>query len=232
MQSYEHKLSIKSWAEEDRPREKLLLKGRHALSDAELLAILIGSGSREETAVALSQRLLADFGNDLNRLGRLSIQELMHYKGIGEAKAISIVAALELGRRRKDKEPEKRPKISSSKDVFELMNGTLADLPHEEFHALYLNRANRVMSSERISTGGVTGTVADSRLILKSAINLLASGLVVCHNHPSGNLQPSAADKKLTKKLQEACRLLDIQLLDHLIITDTAYFSFADEGML
>lgn len=232
MQSYDRKLNIKSWAEEDRPREKLVLKGRHALSDSELLAILIGSGTAEKTAVDLCKEILADQGNDLGQLGRMGVQDLVKYKGIGEAKAISIVAALELGRRRRKAEPRSRPKIDTSQDVFDLLNPTLADLPHEEFHAVYLNRSNKVLATERISTGGVTGTIADTRIILKSAINLLACGLIVSHNHPSGNLQPSASDRKLTKKLQEACKHLDMQLLDHVILSDNGYFSFADEGLL
>lgn len=225
-------MNIKSWAEEDRPREKLLLKGRHALSDAELLAILIGSGSTEKTAVDLCKEILAQQDNDLGHLGRMSVGDLMRHKGIGEAKAVTIVAALELGRRRRKADPRSKPKIGSSQDIFELLHPMMADLPHEEFHAVYLSRSNKVLATERISAGGVTGTVADARIILKSAINLLACGLIVSHNHPSGSLQPSAADQKLTKKLQEACKHLDIQLLDHLIISDAGYFSFADEGML
>lgn len=233
MNPYEQKLSIKSWKEEDRPREKLLNRGKAALTDAELLAILIGSGNKEETAVALCQRILGNHYHDLAEVSRLSVHELMHYKGIGEAKAISIVAALELGRRKLlAANSRQRAQIKSSRDAYELMQPVIGDLPHEEFHALYLTRSNKVMHRERISVGGVAGTVADIKIILKKAVNLLASGCIVCHNHPSGSLRPSVADQKLTKKLKEAGALLDVQLLDHLIITDAGYYSFADEGQL
>lgn len=225
-------LTIKNWAEEDRPREKLLLKGRHVLTDAELIAILIGSGTKKESAVELSKRILAQYGNNLNEVAKLSVQDLMKFKGIGEAKAISIVSALELGRRRKPDETSKRDKIISSKDIFDLMRADFQDLPHEEFHILLLNRTNIVIRKEKISTGGISATVVDPKLIFKSALEHRASSLVLSHNHPSGNLKPSNEDISLTKNIKEAGMLLQIPVLDHLIISDTTYFSFADEGMM
>lgn len=228
----EKTLTIKSWAEEDRPREKLLSKGRHVLTDAELIAILIGSGTRKETAVELSKRILAQFENNLNVIAKLSVQDLMKFNGIGEAKAISIVAALELGRRRKDAELVKREKITSSKDIFDIFRPQFLDLPHEEFHVLLLNRSNSLIRKEFVSRGGVSGTVVDSKIIFKIAVEHLASSIILCHNHPSGNLKPSNEDISLTKKIKEAGALLEIPILDHLIITDTGYFSFADEGMM
>lgn len=223
-------LGIKSWAEEDRPREKLLGKGRHILSEAELIAILIGSGSRNETAVELSKRILASTENNLNELGKLSVTELTKFKGIGEAKAISIVAALELGRRRRETEIIKRDKISSSKDVFEIMKSVMLDLPHEEFWMLILNRANAVIKKEMISRGGVSGTVVDTKIIFKTAIQYYASSIIICHNHPSGNLKPSEADIRITKSIKEAGKIMEVPLFDHVIITDNGYYSFADEG--
>lgn len=228
----ENKLSIKAWAEDDRPREKLIQKGRSALSDAELIAILIGSGNREQSAVELSKNILATVNFDLNGLGKQGINELMRFKGIGEAKAISIAAALELGRRRKEATREKKKKITSSHDVFEVFFPKLADLPHEEFWVMLLNRANKVVRLENISRGGVSGTVADAKLIFKAALDHLASSIILCHNHPSGNLKASQADINLTKKLLEAGKTLDIAVLDHLIIGDDSYLSFADEGMI
>lgn len=228
-----NKLSIKAWAEEDRPREKLLLKGKMALSDAELLAILIGSGSRQETAVELCKRILSTAANnDLNILGKLTVADFMVYKGIGEAKAISIVAALELGRRRRAAEVKKRQQITGSSDAAEIFWPILSDLPHEEFWVIYLNRSNKIMLKERISIGGVAGTVADVKIIFKKALQQLACSIIVAHNHPSGNLRPSKADIQLTKKMVEAGKFLDINVLDHLIITDGGYYSFADEGMI
>lgn len=224
--------TIKNWAEEDRPREKLILKGRHTLSDAELIAILIGSGSKNETAVELSKKILAAYGNNLNELAKLTVPELMKFKGIGEAKAISIVAALELGRRRKESCTEKKQKVMSSKDIFELMLPSFQDLLYEEFHIILLNRMNHVIRSEKISSGGVAGTIADPKLIFKKALEYLASSIILCHNHPSGNLKPSDEDIKLTRKIKEAGMNLDISVLDHLIICNNGYFSFADEGMM
>ncbi|MBW2938757.1 DNA repair protein RadC [Aureisphaera sp. CAU 1614] len=224
--------SIKSWNEDDRPREKLLLKGRAALSDAELVAILIGSGSRDESAVSLSQRILASADNNLSELGKLSIQDLMQFKGIGEAKAITIAAALELGRRRRGEEALQKKKITSSLSVFELMQPIIGDLAHEEFWIVYLNNSNKVLQTTQLSKGGMTGTVVDVRLVFKNAIQLGAVAVILAHNHPSGTLKPSQADIQLTKKLKTAGESLDIKVLDHLIVTEKAYFSFADEQML
>ncbi|AYA37318.1 JAB domain-containing protein [Hymenobacter oligotrophus] len=224
--------SIKSWAEEDRPREKLLLKGRAALSDAELMAILLGSGTAKLSAVDVAKLVLAATGNDLNQLARLSVKELMRHKGIGEAKAITIVAALELGRRRKETAAAERTTITCSTDIYNLVRPALQDLPHEEFWVILLNRANVVMRQEKISSGGVAGTVADPKMIFKHALEQLASSIILVHNHPSGNRQPSAADIALTKKLKEAGKFLDLPVLDHLIYTDRGYYSFADEGIL
>ncbi|HSH67457.1 MAG TPA: DNA repair protein RadC [Bacteroidia bacterium] len=232
MKSNKEAVSIKSWASADRPREKLLDKGRHVLSEAELIAILIGSGSRNETAVDLSKRILGNVNNNLNALGKLSVQELMKFKGIGEAKAICIVAALELGRRRKETEVIHRDKITGSKDVYETMRPHLIDLPHEEFWVLMLNRANLITKKELMSKGGTAGTVVDTKLIFKAAVDNYANSIIVCHNHPSGNLKPSEADIKLTKAIKEAGKIMEIPLLDHLIITENNYYSFGDEGLI
>lgn len=229
---YQYNLSIKAWAEEDRPREKLRSKGKQSLSDAELLAILLGSGSRSESAVGLAKRILSGVDNSLNDLGKCSLAELMKYKGIGEAKAITIAAALELGRRRQLSQVRDRPQIRSSRDAFRAIAPLLVDLPHEEFWILLLNRANRVIGRDQISLGGVTGTVVDAKVLFRKAIDGLACSIILCHNHPSGNLQPSQADIDLTKKLTQAGATLDILVLDHLIITEKGYYSFADEGHL
>lgn len=223
---------INQWAEDDRPREKFLLKGKSALSDSELLAILIGSGSRNESAVQLCQRILASTNNNLNLLGKVSIQQLIQFKGIGEAKAISIVAALELGRRRRDEETVELVKITSSKAVFQLMQPIIGELPHEEFWVLYLNNANKIIYKSQISKGGLTGTVVDSRVVFKLALEHNATAVILSHNHPSGKLQASQPDIQLTKALQQAGKSLEIQVLDHIIVTEKDYFSFADEGML
>ncbi len=228
----ENKLPITNWAIEDRPREKLLAKGIQSLSDAELIAILIGSGSRNESAVELSKRILASVKNNLNQLGKLSISDLQNFKGIGEAKAISIVAAMELGKRRKVSDVLEREKIGSSKDAFELFTPILGDLPHEEFWVLFLDRANKIIDKQRTSQGGVSGTVIDIRMILKQAIEKLASGIILCHNHPSGNPQPSKSDIDITRKLKEAAGFMDINVLDHIIVTDGEYFSFVDESLM
>lgn len=225
-------LTIKAWAEEDRPREKLLTKGKQSLSDAELLAILLGSGSRDETAVGLAQRILKSVENDLNELGKRSIAELMKFKGMGEAKSITIVAAMELGRRRQLTDVKERPQIRSSKDGYLVIAPILMDLPHEEFWILILNRANKVMAREQISLGGVAGTVVDAKVVFRKAIEGMASSIILVHNHPSGNLQPSQQDIDLTKKLKKAGETLDIAVLDHLIVTESGYFSFADESLL
>jgi DNA repair protein RadC len=225
-------IPIKFLAEDDRPREKLVTIGRQNLSDAELLAIILGSGSRTETAVQLAQRILSDHGNDLNQIAKANINELKKFKGVGEAKAINIAATFELGRRRKEADAREKPKIATSYDAFRLLNTKLSDLPHEEFWILLLNRANSVVRMDCISKGGVSGTVVDARLILKPAIETLASGIILCHNHPSGQLKPSEQDLSLTKKLKESARLMDINLLDHIIVGDQKYYSFADEGIL
>lgn len=224
--------SIKNWSEDDRPREKLLNKGKATLSDAELVAILIGSGSRSESAVDLGKRILASAHNNLNALGKLSIKQLMEFKGIGEAKAITIVAALELGRRRRGEEALPQNKIESSHSVFELMQPIIGELPHEEFWIVYLNNSNKVLHKNQLSKGGITGTLVDVRLVMKTAIEVGATGLILSHNHPSGTLKPSEADKQITQKLKVASESMDIKVLDHLIITEKAYFSFADEGLL
>ena len=225
-------LSIKEWAEDDRPREKLLEKGRQALSDAELLAILLGSGTVSISAVELAKQILQGSDNNLNELAKLSVKDLQKFKGIGEAKAITIVSALELGRRRKEAEPVERAKITSSQDAYELMKPYLLDLHYEEFWVLLLNRSNSVIKKEKISAGGVSGTVADPKIIFKLALQETTSHLILVHNHPSGNLSPSKADIDLTKKIKEGAKLLDMQVLDHLIFTDAGYYSFADEGIL
>lgn len=224
--------SIKNWSQDDQPREKLRDKGRAALSDAELIAILIGSGNREESAVALCKRIYASVDHNLNALGKLSISQLMEFKGIGEAKAITIAAALELGRRRRIEDALQLDKISSSRSVFDLMQPILGDLPHEEFWILYLNNSNKVMHKNQLSKGGITGTLVDVRLVLKTALEVGAVALILCHNHPSGTLKPSQADKDITQKLKRAAQSLDISVLDHLIITENAYFSFADENIM
>lgn len=224
--------SIKNWSQDDQPREKLRDKGRTALSDAELIAILIGSGNKEESAVALCKRIFASVDNNLNALGKLSIQQLMSFKGIGEAKAITIAAALELGRRRRIEDARQLDKITSSASVFDVMQPVLGDLPHEEFWILYLNNSNKIIHKSQLSKGGITGTLVDVRLVLKTALEAGATALILCHNHPSGTLTPSKADKDITQKLKIAAESLDIKVLDHLIITEKAYFSFADEDIL
>lgn len=224
--------SIKHWSQDDQPREKLRDKGKAALSDAELVAILIGSGNRDESAVALCKRILASVDNNLSELGKLSVKQLMAFKGIGEAKAISIVAAMELGRRRRGEEALEKKKISSSKSVFELMQPVIGELSHEEFWIVYLNNSNKIILENQLSKGGITGTLVDVRLVLKQALEVGATGLILAHNHPSGTLKPSQADKQLTQKLKNAAESLDIKVLDHLIITEKAYFSFADENLL
>tara|TARA_R110002012_G_scaffold161929_1_gene324182 strand:+ start:1693 stop:2394 length:702 start_codon:yes stop_codon:yes gene_type:complete len=223
---------IKSWAEDDRPREKLLHKGKLSLSDAELIAILIGSGSRNESAVQLSKRILASTGNQLSELGKLSVKKLCEFKGIGPAKAISIVAAMELGRRRRTEEALEKKKITSSASVFELMQPIIGELYHEEFWIIYLNNSNKVIEQLQLSKGGITGTLVDVRLTLRKALEVGATSIILAHNHPSGTLKPSEADKQLTQKLKTAAQSLDIKVLDHLIVTEKSYFSFADEGVL
>jgi DNA repair protein RadC len=232
MEVYETKISIKAWAEEDRPREKLNSQGRRALSDAELIAILIGSGSRTESAVELSKRILHHYDNDLQKLGKVSVNELSKFKGIGEAKAISIIAALELGRRRDDTEIKAPEIVNGSRSVYQALRRHLVDLNHEEFWILLLSRNCKIISKELISKGGLSGTVADPKIIFHIALQHQASSIILAHNHPSGNLKPSQQDIDLTRKIHQAGRILDIGVLDHLIITDGGYYSFADEGLL
>ncbi len=226
------RLSIKRWAEEDRPREKLLLKGKAVLSEAELIAILIRSGNKNQSAVELSQYILNQCGNNLASLARLSVKDLEKFNGIGEAKAIAIVAALEIGRRRKETEPTKKIKITSSEDAYALLHGDLMDLNHEEFWLILLKRNNEVIKKEMLSRGGVSGTVVDSKIVFKRALEETASGIILAHNHPSGNLKPSEDDIRLTKRLKNAGISLDISILDHIIITDHGFYSFADENIL
>jgi len=229
----EDNFTIKQWAEEDRPREKMLQKGVRSLSNAELLAILIGSGNKTMTAVDLSKKILNDVGNSLQSLGKKSISDLIAtYNGVGEAKAITILAAMELGRRRQSEDALKQPKISGSQSVAEIFQPLLSDLPHEEFWVLYLSRSNAVMASEKISQGGVSGTVVDVKLIFKPALEKLASAIVLCHNHPSGNKQPSKEDLTITRKCVEAGKVLAVDVLDHIIISHSEYYSFADNGIM
>lgn len=228
-----NKLSIKEWATEDRPREKMLIKGVASLSDAELLAILIGSGNSSETAVQLSQRILHAVDNNLNALGKLSVKELIAgFKGIGEAKAITIIAALELGKRRSVSDPIQRSLIRSSRDAYLLFHPILCDLPYEELWIAVTNRSSKVTDKIKISQGGISETTGDLRLILKAAINALAAGIVLCHNHPSGNIHPSTQDDSLTQRLQSSAQLIGITLIDHIILTEGSYYSYADEGRL
>ncbi len=226
------KLSIKEWAVEDRPREKMLVKGIRALSEAELIAILIGSGNLDESAVEVSRRIMASVNNNLNELGKKTINDLQKFKGIGPAKAITIASAMELGRRRKESEPDEKPKVVTSADGAAIFKPLLSDLPHEEFWVLLLNRNNLVIDKMLVSQGGLSGTVIDVRIILKMALDKLACSIILCHNHPSGNLIPSEADKDITKKIREAGKHMDIPVLDHLIIANDTYFSFADEGLI
>ncbi len=224
---------IKTWAEADRPREKLLKLGRHNLTDSELLAILIRTGTKESTAVDVAKKILSACNNDITQLSKLSVNDLVkNNKGMGKVKAITIVAALELGRRRREAEGLKKEKISSSADAFEILQPRMADLLHEEFAVLMLNRANEVIGKYDLSKGGIAGTVVDPKLIFKAALENLACGIILCHNHPSGNPKPSPEDLKLTKKLKDAGTLMEIDVLDHIIIAGNGYFSFADEGLL
>ena len=226
------KYSIKSWASDDRPREKLLLKGATALSNSELIAILINHGTRDKTAVELAQEILRAGKENLNELGKLSIKELIRIKGIGEAKAISIVAAMELGRRRQASTYREKALVAGSTDVANYLQTLLKDYKHEVFAVLFLNRSNKINHFQIISEGGITGTVADPRIILKKALEEEAVSIILCHNHPSGSLKPSKADEELTYKIREAAKYFDIKVLDHVIVSDDGYYSFADEGIL
>ena len=228
----ENKYSIKQWAKDDRPREKLLLNGAENLSHSELLAILIHNGSKEKTAVDLAKEVLKLGSDNLNELGKLSVKDLMKIKGIGEAKAITIIAALELGRRRQAASSLSKPVIKSSHEIAQYLKAKLKDYRHEVFAVMFLNRANKVNHFEIVSTGGITGTVADPRVILRKALEQDAVNIILCHNHPSGSLKPSKADEQLTAKIKEAARFLDIAVLDHIIVSEDGYYSFADEGLL
>jgi DNA repair protein RadC len=232
MDKLEPKLEMKNWAEADRPREKLLLQGRRQLTNAELMAILIRTGNLTENVVEVSKRILSFYNNDLTKLSKLNVKDLSKFKGIGQAKAITIVAALELGRRRKEAVNDKLQKITSPKDVDLILRPELADLPHEEFWILLLNRANFVIGKQFISKGGQAGTVVDPKIIFKIAIEQNAAAIILAHNHPSGNLKPSKADLNITKKLVESGLLLELPVLDHLIITDESFFSLADDGLM
>lgn len=232
MDIFKNNFPIREWAEGDRPREKLLLKGRNSLSDAELIAILMGSGSQNESAVDLAKRILNDSKNNLIELSKLSVIDLVKYKGVGEAKAISIIAALELGKRRRSAEALERKKVTNSRDVFDYLHGIFGDSNYEAFYILLLNRANKIIRDIMISEGGFSGTVADPKKIFKIALEYGASSVILCHNHPSGNIQPSEADIRLTSKLRKAGEMLDLPVIDHIILGDDKYYSFADEGSL
>ncbi|OQX78497.1 MAG: hypothetical protein B6D61_05345 [Bacteroidetes bacterium 4484_249] len=223
---------IREWAEDDRPREKLLLKGKHVLSDAELIAILIGSGSRNESAVDLAKRILKTTDDNLIELSKLNVKDLIKFKGVGEAKAISIIAALELGKRRRGAETIERKKIITSNDVFEYFQSVLSDYNYESFYILLLNRANKIIKEVLISEGGLSGTVVDPKKIFKIGLEHKASSIVLCHNHPSGNINPSGSDVDLTRRLKKAGEMLDLPIIDHIIIADENYYSFADEGKM
>ncbi|MCA5006818.1 RadC family protein [Sphingobacterium bovistauri] len=227
-----NKLVIREWAESDRPREKLIEQGRRALTDAELLAILIGSGSTTETAVELCRRILKDVNNNLSLLSKMEVTDLCNYRGIGEAKAITIIAALELGRRRRDEQPINTPILNSSKRVYEYFKSNLQDIPHEEFWVLYLNTGCKILDSQLIGRGGNDFTPVDIRIILRYALQSKANSMILIHNHPSGTLQPSQADKILTNRITDAAKLMDIKVNDHIIFTDNSYYSFRDEGLL
>jgi DNA repair protein RadC len=231
-EAYSAVSSIKSWAEADRPREKLVRHGRTVLSDAELIAILIGSGTQSLSAIDVGKNILSDVNNDLNHLAKFSVKELMKFRGIGQAKAIAIIAALELGRRRKETAVQEKPKIVSSQDAYDLLKSVMLDLHHEEFWIIMMNRANRVVRMKRVSSGGISGTVADVKIIFKEAIDQMASAMILAHNHPSGNREPSEQDVRLTRKMKESGLLLDIPVLDHIIFAEDKYYSFADEAML
>lgn len=226
------RMPIRLWADDDRPREKLIKKGKSSLSDAELLAILLGSGSRDESVVELAKRILLSAGNNLNKLGKLGLNDLCQFKGMGPVKAITLMAALEMGRRRKESDTPERKTILNSRDAFEYIEPVMTDLPHEEFWIIFTNRTNGIVGKKQVSAGGIVGTVADVRLVFKYALDAFATGIIVCHNHPSGSLKPSDTDIRLTRQMADAGRVMEISLLDHLIVADRKYFSFKDEGML
>ena len=223
---------IKYWAEDDRPREKLTLKGKTALSDAELLAIIIGSGTRNKSAVELSKEILSSFGNNLSEFSRVQISDLLKFNGIGEAKAINIIAALELGRRRQGSETPSKLKVVGAAMVYQHLKPFLGDLNHEEFYLIMLNHANEIIHTKQVSKGGMSSTIVDGKIIFNMALTFQASAIIVSHNHPSGNLNPSSQDLKLTKSLTEFGKYIDLPLLDHIIFTDNGYFSFAEQNLL
>ncbi|MXO33147.1 MULTISPECIES: DNA repair protein RadC [Apibacter] len=225
-------MNIKSLAEEERPREKLLLRGKQSLSDAELLAIILGSGSKSESSITLAQRILSSVNHNWNELAKLTIRDLCKFNGVGKVKAIEIITSLEIGRRKSLQQALKKEKISSSKDAYNILQPIIGDLMIEEFWVIYLSRSNKILSKEKISQGGITGTMVDNRLIFKHAIELNAVSLIISHNHPSGNIQPSNSDIQITHEIKKAGNLLNITLMDHLIITQTSFFSFADENLL
>lgn len=225
-------MSLKFLAQDDRPREKFLSKGKLAVSDSELLAIIMGSGNREESAVELARRILQSVDNNWNLLSEMSLDKLMDFKGVGEAKAITIAAAMEIGRRKSMQEIPDKPQISSSKDAYLILRSYLEELKTEEFWVLFLNQSNKVIHIEKLTQGGITQSVVDVRIVFKLALEKYATGIIIAHNHPSGNLKPSTEDKAITEKICEAGKLLNVQLLDHLIITRSSYFSFNDEGLL
>ncbi|WP_303811725.1 DNA repair protein RadC [Apibacter mensalis] len=225
-------MNIKSLAEEERPREKLLLRGKQSLSDAELLAIILGSGSKSESSITLAQRILSSVNHNWNELAKLTIRDLCKFNGVGKVKAIEIITSLEIGRRKALQQALKKEKISSSKDAYNILQPIIGDLMIEEFWVIYLSRSNKILSKEKISQGGITGTMVDNRLIFKHAIELNAVSLIISHNHPSGNIQPSNSDIQITHEIKKAGNLLNITLMDHLIVTQTSFFSFADENLL
>ena len=225
-------MNIKSLAKEERPREKLLLRGKQSLSDAELLAIILGSGSKSESSITLAQRILSSVNHNWNELAKLTIRDLCKFNGVGKVKAIEIITSLEIGRRKSLQQALKKEKISSSKDAYNILQPIIGDLMIEEFWVIYLSRSNKILSKEKISQGGITGTMVDNRLIFKHAIELNAVSLIISHNHPSGNIQPSNSDIQITHEIKKAGNLLNITLMDHLIVTQTSFFSFADENLL
>lgn len=226
------KLTINHWAEEDRPREKMLLHGASVLSNAELLAILIGSGNTEDSAVELMRKVLNDYHNHLNELGKTTVDELCHYKGIGVAKAVTILAASELGKRRKEEEQEERIVILSSRDIYRYFYPLMCDLPVEECWLLLLNQSSKAIERVRVSAGGLASTAVDVRCILREALLKRATSIALCHNHPSGSIRPSKEDDYLTDQLSRASQIMNIRLIDHVILTDGEYYSYADEGRM
>ena len=232
MEEYRNRLTINQWAEDDRPREKLINKGNASISNAELIAILIRAGTKKQSAVDISKSILDHVKNNLNELAKMNVKELCRFPGIGEAKAVTILAALELGARIRQEQALTKDQVTDSATLYEILKPQMANLAHEEFRVVYLNRANKIVGIKQISVGGVTGTVADPKIIFRKGIELLSSSIILAHNHPSGNLRPSKADIDLTKKMKEAGKLMEIEVIDHIIVSDCGYYSFADEGMI